>query len=107
MHSVEFEVPSPYLRAGASSVFTVDRELKGRLDRMVRERAADAIPASWVVKTGILEGRPHLTVPGYAAEVEADLMVLAGESHIDLGERVMGGTVERMARRAPCPMLVV
>jgi nucleotide-binding universal stress UspA family protein len=107
VHSVELEVPSPYLMAGASSVFTVDRELKGRIERMVRERATGTIPDGWVVKTGVLEGRPHLTVPAYAAEVEADLMVMAGESHIDLGERVLGGTVERIARHAPCPMLVV
>ena len=107
VHAVEIEVPAPYAWAGVSSVFTLDSELKGRIDGMVRERASAVIPDSWTVKTGVIEGRPHTAVPEYAARVEADLMVLAGESRTDLGERVMGGTVERMARHAPCPMLVV
>ncbi len=107
VHAVEFEVPTPYLMAGVDSVFQLDSQLSERLGGKLRERASGTVPADWVLTTEIREGRPHREVPRYAAEVEADLLVVAGESHRDLDERILGGTVERIARHAPCPMLVV
>jgi len=107
VHAVEFEVPTPYLMGGVRSVFTLDPSLSERVGGLLRERASEALPEGWTVVAEVREGRPHIVVPQYAAEIEADLLVVAGESQIDLGERVMGGTVERIARHAPCPMLVV
>jgi nucleotide-binding universal stress UspA family protein len=107
VHAVELEVPEPYLVAGVTSVFALDPDLKRRLSAMLAAHASHTLPADWKVTTELREGRPHWAVPAYAAEVEADLLVVAGESHIDLAERIMGGTVERIARHAPCPMLVV
>ena len=107
VHAVEFEVPTPYLMGGVRSVFTLDSSLSERVGGLLRDRASEAIPEEWTVVVDVREGRPLTVVPQYASEIGADLLVVAGESHIDLGERVMGGTVERIARHAPCPMLVV
>ena len=106
VHAVEMEVPTPYVMAGVQSVFTLDRDLRGRIETMISERTGPEIPEGWPVVTSVLEGRPHTVITEYAKTVEADLLIVAGESRIDLGERVMGGTVERITRHAPCPMLV-
>lgn len=106
LHSMEMAVPAPYVSAGVRSVFTLDRELRGRLETMLLERNRPVIPQDWTVVPAVVEGKPHVTIPDYARSVEADLLVVAGESRIDLGERVLGGTVERITRHAPCPMLI-
>jgi len=107
VHAVEIEVPAPYAMAGVTSVFKIDRDLRTRVAKMVRERIVGIIPEDWTVHIEIGEGKAHKVVPDYAASVGAKLLVVASESHIDLGERVLGGTVERIARHAPCPMLVI
>jgi nucleotide-binding universal stress UspA family protein len=106
-HAVEVEVPMPYVMAGVTSVFSLDPELKDRLTKMIDERLSDVVPLGWKAVTELSEGPPHKVVTAYAEEIEADLLVVAGETRIDLGERILGGTVERIARHAPCPMLVV
>lgn len=107
VHVVEIEVPTPYVMAGVTSVFKVDKELEKRVGSMLEERCSALVPADWTVVTELREGRAHAEVPAYADEVEADLLVVAGESQIDLGERIMGGTVERIARKTHCALLVV
>ncbi len=106
-HAIEIEVPVPYIQAGVTSVFQLDPELRGRLLAIQRDRDCDLIPEGWTVVTEHCEGKPFRVVPEYAAKIKADLMVVAGETRIDLGERILGGTVERIARHTPCPMLVV
>ena len=106
-HAVEIEVPMPYVMAGVTSVFTLDPDLKRRLAKMVEERLSEVVPLGWKTVTELREGPPHKAVTAYAKEIDADLLVVAGETQIDLGERVLGGMVERIARHAPCPMLVI
>jgi nucleotide-binding universal stress UspA family protein len=107
VHAVDLEVPATYLMAGVESVFTLDPGLSKRVGEALQARISRSIPEGWTVETAVRDGRPHLVVPGYAAEVEADLLIVAGESRIDLGERILGGTVERIGRHAPCPMIAV
>jgi nucleotide-binding universal stress UspA family protein len=107
IHAVEVEVPMPYVMAGVTSVFTLDPELEDRLKKMVDERLSDVIPLGWKKVIELREGPAYKVVTAHAQAIEADLLVVAGETRIDLGERVLGGTVERIARHAPCPMLVV
>jgi nucleotide-binding universal stress UspA family protein len=107
LHAVELELPAPYLMGGVSSVFALDPELRGRVTQELNRRAAEAFGDGWALRTEVREGRAHTVVPAYAAEIEADLIVVVGESRIEIEERVLGGTVERISRHAPCPLLVV
>jgi nucleotide-binding universal stress UspA family protein len=107
LHAIEFEVPAAYNAAGLEDL--VARLKKERTERIqsLLEKRSSALPASWERETAVRQGRAHKVLPDYAAEIEADLLVVAGESRTELAERILGGTVERIARHAPCPMLVV
>ncbi|MCP4898003.1 MAG: universal stress protein [bacterium] len=107
VHAIEIEVPAPYVMGGVKSVFTLDPTLKDRVTSLLQSRSSEAIPDGWSIVTGVREGKAHKVLSDYAADVKADLLVVAGESRIDLAERVLGGAVERIARHAPCPMLMI
>lgn len=107
VHAIEIEVPAPYLMGGVKSVFELDSGLKDRVSIQLETRGAETLPEGWEISASVLEGKAYRELPKFAAETGADLIVLAGESKIDLAERVFGGTVERMAREAPCPMLML
>lgn len=106
VHAVETEVPPAYAFAGIDSIFQLNPDLKDKIGRMLGERAEKIVPKDWKVVCAVREGKPHLVINTYAKEVEADMLVVGRESKIDLSERVMGGTSERIVRRAPCPALV-
>jgi nucleotide-binding universal stress UspA family protein len=107
VHAVEIEVPAPYVMGGVKSVFSLDPGLEERVDKVIREHVSGVVPEGWPITTGVREGKAHKVLGDYAEEIKADLLVVAGESRIDLAERALGGTVERIARHAPCPMLMV
>lgn len=106
VHTVEIELPHVY-GMGITSVFQVDNGLEPRLRGMIEGRLAELLPEGWELKVDLREGKAHRELPAAAEDLGADLLVLAGESHIDLEERLLGGTCERIARHAPCPTLIV
>lgn len=107
VHAVETEVPPVYALAGVESVFQLHPDLNRKLTSLLQERAKELIPEDWKVTSVINEGKPHRVVTEYTEGTKADLLVVAAETNIDIGERIMGGTTERIVRRAPCPILVI
>ncbi|MFN2531184.1 MAG: universal stress protein [Pyrinomonadaceae bacterium] len=61
------------------------------------------------VKTHISEGRPYEEIVRYAAQTDADLIVMGTTVHPKLfgGTLVLGSEIERVVRNAPCPVLCV
>lgn len=106
IHTVQTEVPPAYAFAGIDSIFQLNPDLEKKLGKMLDERPKNIVPEDWNVVCEIREGKPHKIVDDYAAEVEADLLVVGRESKIELAERFLGGTSERIVRHAPCPTLV-
>lgn len=107
VHAIETAVPPVYALAGVESVAQLYPDLTERLGATLAERAEAAVPASWTSSCVVREGKPHKVVSKYAREVEADLLVVAAETQIELSERPLGGTTERIVRHAPCPALVI
>ncbi len=106
VHVVDEVVPAFYAMAGIDSPFQLNPELRPRMQAHLGRRLEEAVPQSWARQAEVLEGKPHKALRAYAAEVEADLVVVGAETHIDLSERLAGGTTERIVRLAPCPVLV-
>ncbi len=107
IHAVENEVPPIYQLAGVDSAFQLNPDLKDKLCSLLEGRSQSMIPEGWQSVCEIREGKPYKVVTDYAAEVKADLLIVAQESEIDLEERILGGTTERIVRHAPCPTLVL
>lgn len=68
-----------------------------------RELAKQPLHAKSVLRQGL----PWREVIAAAAEFEADLLVLGAHVAEKPEHRVMGSTVERVLRLAPCPVLLV
>lgn len=54
-----------------------------------------------------LEGYPPDVLVEYAAEIEADLVVVGSRGRGDLASLVLGSTSHRVVNHAPCDVLVV
>jgi nucleotide-binding universal stress UspA family protein len=58
-----------------------------------------------VTKVGF--GRPFVEIIEYAREISADLIVIATHGRSGLKQALLGGTTEKVIRKAPCPVLSI
>jgi len=106
VHALEGGAPGASLDQGVSYSFEVGDNQQQRLEKVLRGRAAAAVPEDWTVECHFERGKPHKVVTGIAERLGADLLVVGREARRTLSERVAGGTSERMVRHAPCPTLI-
>jgi nucleotide-binding universal stress UspA family protein len=59
------------------------------------------------VTTTLTEGKPAVQISEYAAEQDADLIVVGRQGLTGLGRRLLGGVTEQVLHRSDVPMLVV
>lgn len=55
----------------------------------------------------VREGKPFVEIIRVAKEISADLVVLGSHGLSGLSETLFGSTAEKVARKAPCAVLVV
>lgn len=60
----------------------------------------------WPENCHIVSGRPSEEICNLARKINADLIVLPTRGHGGLKRIVLGSTAERVARHAPCPVLI-
>lgn len=77
----------------------VDDELKALIGRYPDERAR--------MEGVVLKGTPYLKILEYAKRENVDLIVLGSHGHTALHEILIGGTAEKVVRRAHCPVLTI
>ena len=59
------------------------------------------------VETEIEVGPPARTIVDYAAEIDADYVVMGCHGRAGVSRVLLGSVAETVVRRAPCPVLVV
>jgi universal stress protein A len=74
-----------------------------RLKDMLEEEVHAQIPAEAIVLTGV----PAEDIVEAAAEMHADIIVIATHGHTGFKHILLGSVTEHVVRRAPCPVLVV
>ena len=80
---------------------------------LLREARANLINASLYLPRAlhadelVREGQPADEIVAAAREWQADLIVLGREGHAGVGRLLANGVAEAVARRAPCPVLIV
>ena len=85
------------------------------LQRQRREQAHQALtgllarefPGSRSARAELREGHPVETIVRFARESRADLILIATHGRTGLKRALLGSVAERVARHAPCPVLVV
>ena len=59
------------------------------------------------VSARVLQGEPAAEIVRHAREERCDLLVLGTHGRTGMSRLVLGSVAERVARRSPCPVLVV
>lgn len=85
----------------------IEEELRKRgseeLNALVRNEIKGRVPAESAVRTG----KPFYEINEFARENNIDLIIIATHGHTGVEHILFGSTVEKVVRKAPCPVLVV
>lgn len=70
---------------------------------ILRETVGDDLACQTLVR----DGSPHLEIVDAAKALDIDLIILSTHGRTGLGHILLGGTAEKVVRRAGCPVLIV
>lgn len=111
LHVFEQPVYSPAMssRIGAGNIAVYEwiekmREAeRGKLAALAKETGRAGIKVHPLLRDGV----PFREILKAAGEVSADLIVLGTRGYTGLDRFMIGSVAERVARKAPCPVLIV
>lgn len=85
--------------------------LYDEMERIARAKIAKLVPKRFLekikVQNIIVRGVPFLEIIKEAKKRNADLIIIATHGRTGLQHAVFGSTTEKVARKAPCPILIV
>ncbi len=79
------------------------KEQEEKLQAVAQTVRTEAVEVTPLFK----EGLPHTEIVRTAQEIEADLISMGTHGKKGLTHRLLGSVTERVAREAPCPVLIV
>ncbi|MFC6940685.1 universal stress protein [Salinirubellus sp. GCM10025818] len=85
----------------------VKTQLRERRESAITEIEELASELGHPVTTTLTEGKPAVQISEYAAEQDADLIVVGRQGLTGLGRRLLGGVTEQVLHRSDVPVLVV
>lgn len=85
----------------------IENELRERGQIGLNQLAQSAVTPPLVSRTMVRTGRPFLEIVKTASEERIDLIIIATHGHSGVEHLLFGGTVEKVVRKAPCPVLMV
>lgn len=98
------EIPAPeWENVLAQEKQMLKKEEERRLDQDVAEIEASGVSVTKIVR----EGDPAKEIVTTAKEIGADLIVMGSHGQRTLWDVVLGSTAEKVAKEAPCPVLIV
>jgi universal stress protein A len=71
------------------------------------ERLCQTVPNAVRARTLLRTGAPSTEIADAAADIGADLIIIATHGRKGLSRMVLGSTAEKVVRHAPCPVLIV
>jgi len=85
------------------SEVNMEEKAKSELEELAKTEIGDSMQYNIMVKTG----RPFQEIIETAAEVDADLIIIATHGHTGVEHLLFGSTAEKVVRKAPCPVLTL
>ncbi len=85
----------------------VQRDLPGRAKLALSQLARKELPDSLSVKIIVRNGTAFDQIAAEARKLHADLIIIATHGHTGLRRVLLGSTAEKVARHAPCPVLIL
>jgi nucleotide-binding universal stress UspA family protein len=78
-------------------------EATKKLYSLAQKEVEELVP----VKAEVRLGRPDIEIVLAAKELETDLIIISTHGHTGLKHILLGSVAEKIARHAPCPVLIV
>ena len=107
LHVIEFDIVLSDLGPAGVSFVEVETKSKEVSLQRLAEWVAAEVGDHVRTETLIRNGRPYWDIVEVARSLPADLILIASHGHSSLAHVVLGSTVERVVRHAPCPVLVI
>lgn len=85
----------------------VEEELRKRGSEELSSLLASEIEGRVPAEASVRTGKPFYEINEYAREKNVDLIIIATHGHTGVEHILFGSTVEKVVRKAPCPVLVV
>jgi len=85
----------------------VQRDISGKAKAALSHLARTEFPDSIPVRVIVRKGKAFDQIAAAARLIQADLIIIATHGRTGLRQVVLGSTAERVARHAPCPVLVL
>jgi len=92
---------------GGAPLGTVQRDLSGKAKLALSQLAKEEFPDSLSVKLSVRKGTASDQIAAAARESKTDLVIIASHGYTGLKRVLLGSTAEAVARRAPCPVLIL
>jgi nucleotide-binding universal stress UspA family protein len=86
---------------------TVQHDIPDKAVAALGELASAEFPPSIEVHVIVRRGTAYDQIATTARDVRADLIIIATHGHTGFKHVLLGGTAERVARHAPCPVLIL
>ena len=104
VHVIEQHIHPSFHAVGMESIFAVDPDLndisEDRLAEFCKHKDNNA-------HFKVMEGTAPQTIADYAADIDADIVVMATRGFTGIDHLLIGSTTERLVRIAPCAVLTV
>lgn len=81
----------------------MEKEAKKKLQELLTHHVPESIHGENI----IVQGVPFMEIITFAKKHEIDLITIATHGRTGLSHMLMGSTAEKVARKAPCPVLCV
>ncbi len=85
----------------------IQQDYHGLLIQKLKDMVPEEARYWCTPQTSLLEGQPYENIVRYAESKEIDMIVLGVRGHGLVKTLFLGSTTDRVARRAPCPVLSV
>jgi len=103
-------IPEPEAQFWKTYIYEVDgvdEKAKADIDAKLAHSYLPRVPPGVDLKVEIRVGRDELRILEFAREQAIDLIILGRRSTTAFEKMLFGGVTERVARKAPCPVLVI
>jgi len=96
------------LQPTVGAIYPTMEDLRGEAQKRLDEFTSEYLTGlAQPVKKIVLSGRPADEIVSYAAEISAEMIVMATHGHSGLAHIIIGSTTENVLRHAKCPVLSI
>ena len=92
---------------GILPVGVIQRDIASRAKEALEALSLTEFPGSILVKVTVRKGQPFEQIAATARDIKADVVIISTQGHTGLKHVLLGSTAERVARHAPCPVLIL